>query len=518
MARIFISYSRQDQLFVRRLATDLESLGADIWLDVDDIPVGMKWSTAIQEGLDSTEVMIVVVSPYSMSSKNVEDEWQYFQDHKKPIVLVLLEPSRMHFQLSRIQYIDFHTKLYDDALRMLHSHLGEIGAALNPIPANFVSSANAKSSILRPGPAPLAPPPSHVIMPRSAILLMGALLVTLIVGSGFVITRLSTPTPIPSPTSVALVIKATSTSTATATQSPTSSPTHTPSATPTATSSATLTPTETSTSTSSPTATETPIPTKVPGAVRYDDKGVAQVWVPDGCFIMGSDPAKDKTAKPDEQPAHEVCFSKGFWIDQIEVTNRNYQTFVLAGGYTNQTYWSDAGWKWLQSTGQIGPRLFKNVQTGPNYPQVGMTWYEAEAYAKWRGGRLPTEAEWEYAARGPQSLIYPWGNEYLSGQGNLAKVANDTTSAGLFKNGASWVNAFDLTGNVWEWTADWYDSNTYTASKATDPIGPPTGTEKTQRGGSFSSGATLGRAAYRTSGSPISATTATGFRIITPSP
>src|SRR5260221_156387 len=143
MSRIFISYSRQDQLFARRLATDLVGLGAQLWLDVDDIPVGMNWSTAIQQGLDKCEVMIVVISPYSMSSKNVEDEWQYYLDHNKPIVPVYHTTGRMHFQLSRLQYIDFRTAPYELALKELHHELQRLGLKLGPFSeANLSTESN----------------------------------------------------------------------------------------------------------------------------------------------------------------------------------------------------------------------------------------------------------------------------------------------------------------------------------------------------------------------------------------
>src|SRR6266566_6042748 len=108
MTRLFISYSRQDEEFVRKLATDLDQLGAEVWIDLDDIPAGMKWSTAIAQGLKEAEIMIVVISPTSMTSRNVEDEWQYFRDHDKPLMPVLWLPAEVHFQLSRIEFIDFH--------------------------------------------------------------------------------------------------------------------------------------------------------------------------------------------------------------------------------------------------------------------------------------------------------------------------------------------------------------------------------------------------------------------------
>src|SRR4026207_2485130 len=121
MAHIFISYSRTDEVFARQLATSLSQLGADVWIDIEDIPVGMKWSRAIQEGLDVSDVLLVVISPESMASHNVEDEWQYYLDQKKPVIPLLLTPTKLHFQLSRIQYVDFHRQAYDKSLRQLHA-------------------------------------------------------------------------------------------------------------------------------------------------------------------------------------------------------------------------------------------------------------------------------------------------------------------------------------------------------------------------------------------------------------
>lgn len=134
MARIFISYSRQYELFARELAASLSNLGADVWIDVEDIPAGMKWSSAIQQGLDICDVMLVVITPESMASRNVEDEWQYYLDEKKPIIPILLEPTKVHFQLSRIQYIDFKNQPYDKAFVRLHNELSFKGIVLNPIP------------------------------------------------------------------------------------------------------------------------------------------------------------------------------------------------------------------------------------------------------------------------------------------------------------------------------------------------------------------------------------------------
>jgi formylglycine-generating enzyme required for sulfatase activity len=130
MARIFLSYSRKDEPFARRLAGSLSNMGADIWIDVEDIPAGMKWSSAIQQGLDEGDLLIVIISPDSMASRNVEDEWQYYLDHQKSVVPVLLEPAKIHFQLNRLQYIDFHEQAFDIAINQLYAELRRKGLTL----------------------------------------------------------------------------------------------------------------------------------------------------------------------------------------------------------------------------------------------------------------------------------------------------------------------------------------------------------------------------------------------------
>ena len=123
MSSVFISYSRKDERFARQLATALSNRGFDVWIDVEDIPAGMKWSSAIQQGLDTADAMVVVISPDSMASNNVEDEWQYFLDQKKSVFPVLLRSAKIHFQLSRIQYIDFQSQDFTVAFADLESEL-----------------------------------------------------------------------------------------------------------------------------------------------------------------------------------------------------------------------------------------------------------------------------------------------------------------------------------------------------------------------------------------------------------
>lgn len=132
MSSIFVSYSRKNEPFARKLARALSDSGVDVWLDVEDIPAGMKWSSAIQQGLDTANLLIVVITPDSMASTNVEDEWQYYLDNKKTVIPVLLEPTKIHFQLARIQYIDFHTQDFDTAFVQLVAELQRKGVMIVP--------------------------------------------------------------------------------------------------------------------------------------------------------------------------------------------------------------------------------------------------------------------------------------------------------------------------------------------------------------------------------------------------
>src|SRR5258708_2939570 len=183
-----------------------------------------------------------------------------------------------------------------------------------------------------------------------------------------------------------------------------------------------------------------------PGSTRTDDKGISQVWVPAGCFDMGTDPSRDLPLVADELPQHHVCISKGFWLDQYEVTNDAFDQFVQASGYTTQSYWSKDGWNWVQNNRNTVPAEETQCFSDPKQPRVLISWYEAEAYAHWRGGRLPTEAEWEYADRGPKNFIYPWGDDYQPDNLNAEKKVGHTTDVGSYEDGKSWVNAYDMAG------------------------------------------------------------------------
>lgn len=243
------------------------------------------------------------------------------------------------------------------------------------------------------------------------------------------------------------------------------------------------------------------------GDTRVDAHGIEQVYVPAGCFMMGitADQAAEITAQnppswvraelPMEQPQHEVCLSTGYWIDKYEVTIGAFQAFVDDGGYTNLDNWSEAGRRWLERQDVSTLPLACEGDDDPQNPRTCITWYEAEAYAIWRGGVLPTEAQWEFAARGPENRIYPWGDEWDT---TLANVENSTgvVPVGSYPGGVSWVGAHDMAGNAMEWVADWWTPN-YRAAQRDDPTGPANGRIKPERGGWWGSNPFVARTTFR---------------------
>jgi len=269
----------------------------------------------------------------------------------------------------------------------------------------------------------------------------------------------------------------------------------------------------------------TPAASPVPGQTRIDARGIEQVWVPAGTFLMGTAEASMPALKAlnpprfilgelaSEQPQHEVLLTTGYWIDKYEVTNEEFDVFARDGGYRNRSLWSDAGWEWMsrRSADQLPINCLGSV---PGNPVACVTWYEADAYARWRGGRLPTEAEWEFAARGPESLAYPWGNEFDGSRANVVD-SKDLKAVGSYPLGVSWVGAHDMAGNVMEWVQDWLDN--YTAEAAVDPAGPASGKVKVEKGGWWGGPFLAARPAYRHFEDPPDyGDHHIGFRVVTP--
>jgi formylglycine-generating enzyme required for sulfatase activity len=259
-------------------------------------------------------------------------------------------------------------------------------------------------------------------------------------------------------------------------------------------------------------------PTSAGTWVRPADEMV-MVYVPAGEFEMGSIEGDD-----DERPVHTVALG-AFWIDRTEVTNDQFATFLNERG--NQEEGST--WLELEDEGCLIERVGEEFRPKSGYadhPVIDVTWYGAAAYCEWAGARLPTEAEWEYAARGPENWVFPWGNDFDGTKVNYCdancepdwadEAVDDgyalTAPVSSFPMGASWCGALDLAGNVFEWVADCYDGDYYERSPAQNPLGPEEGDYKVLRGGSWFLGPDFLRSAHRGWDRPVLRYDFLGFR------
>ena len=207
-----------------------------------------------------------------------------------------------------------------------------------------------------------------------------------------------------------------------------------------------------------------------------------------------------------------------FKIAKYPVTNDQFAKIIAANGYYEKKWWSDEGWAWKGARTQPDDPGRAGF-TSADQPRVWITWYEAEAYARWRGGRLPTEAEWEYAARGPASPIFPWGDEWAASFVNCVETRLARTAAvGALPGGRSWCGADDMAGNAWEWVSDWFDPRAYLEPAHDDPAGPATGTERIHKGGSWSGTRQTVRCANRVGRAPELPSLAVGVRVLSLEP
>jgi formylglycine-generating enzyme required for sulfatase activity len=243
--------------------------------------------------------------------------------------------------------------------------------------------------------------------------------------------------------------------------------------------------------------------------------GTEMILVPVGQFTMGS-PGADPKAGADEKPEHTV-YLDAFWIDRTEVTNARYVQFLNAlGEHTSACGGHDCAETQVEDKYSHILRQDEHyvVESGfEDHPVAQVSWYGAQAYCLWAGVRLPTEAEWEKAARGVDGRLYPWGNESPDcDRAQYGDCGGETVPVGSRLAGVSPYGVMDMTGNVWEWVADWYDSAYYASSPAQNPQGPDSGERRVFRGGSWGYPPAFLRASDRARNRPTYAGFNVGFR------
>lgn len=227
----------------------------------------------------------------------------------------------------------------------------------------------------------------------------------------------------------------------------------------------------------------------LPKEIHVEKDGSVMVLVPEGPFWMG----KKKGRAHHDSILHKI-YIDNYYIDKVEVTNEQYARFMEDTGHYEPNYWND-------------PRF-----NDPRFPVVGITYYNAKEYAKWAGKRLPTEAEWEKAARGGETVLasYPWGEGLTKEQANFHSMS--ATPVASYK--ANGYGLFDVSGNVWEWISDFYDKSYYPTSPYKNPQGPENGRYRVIRGGAFNTSPQALECGHRYAYDPTLTMYFIGFRCV----
>ena len=441
MGHIFISYSHLDTDYAHALAENLQNMGLEVWVD-ERLDYGSQWPHELQKQLDSCSAFIVIMSPRSYTSEWVQSELQRARRKLKPIFPLLLEGDEPWLSVESTQYYDVRgeklpdSKFYSAIARVVSPAEGQV----IQLPVNAGKSVKRKSTSGEPKIR------TEVII---AIIGVVATLVAAIIP--IVWSSLSENSLPPTADNATSVY-------------PTTFP-----------ASETLSPSPGTTSV---------IPSETPFSLNTDEfsdaKGVSMRLVPEGNFIVGSNNGNDN-----ERPVHTV-YLDDFYIDTYEVTNASYKACVDA----------DACQPPNQTSSFTRDSYYGNSEYD-NYPVVFVDWEDASSYCRWRDMDLPTEAQWEKAARGPDGRTYPWGEDIDETYANYNGNYGDTTKVGSFPNGKSIYGVYDMAGNVWEWVADWLSDTYYLDTPLTNPTGPLAGQYRVLRGGSWPDDANTVRASNR---------------------
>jgi len=542
---IFLCHASKDKEIVRKLYHRLKADGINPWLDEENLLIGQRWQNEIPKAVRHADAVLICLSNNSLDSKGFfQREIQFALDevNRQPEGTMYLMPLRLEEcqvpdELGEWHREDlFEQTGYPRLLAALRSRASELGTHL-PISSTekpFISQRRQRMTLLW----------GRIIGAATVVVtLLAGITGFLNDGSGILeriglleaATPTSTVTAVLTSTDDAVAAAKTSTpvpeSSNTAIAQPTEKPipstntlipaTRTPvpstatSVPPTSTPEPTDTPIPPTDTPIPPTSTPRPTNTSTPALPQSGDlqtfENIDFVYVPSGTFIIGSTNEQvdygfdlcgqyyaattgnecQRSWVEDEQPRSTDIDVSAFWIMQFEVTNAQFRAFIEGDGYTNQDYWTDAGWEWKEENTIKAPGDWGDSRyVGDDKPVVGISWYEAYAYAKWlstqtgRDFRLPTEAEWEKAARGPDGRIFPWGDDWDPALVNYCDVKCDrdwkdvnnddgyqyTAPVGSFENKSPY-NAYDMAGNVWEWTSSQYVDYPYEVDERESPEG-----------------------------------------------
>jgi formylglycine-generating enzyme required for sulfatase activity len=489
---VFISHSSKDKPFADAVCAGLESRGVRCWIAPRDVLPGISWSEAIVDAVNECSVFLLILTSNSNSSKQTINEVDIAVNHNKTIVPFRMEDFQptgsMEYFLGNLHWLDalspgleeHITKLVDYVLKILEVNKSKDQKAAGLAPAGEVVLDNS----LPEGKKIISNPP--VKKQKTGLLkIFGAAagLVVLAVIAAFVLLNQKQPiaqASVETPTVLATAAVLFLPPTETASPEPTVQQALQETAIPVVVE-------------ASPTATATP----GVGTTQTSGKdGMTQMYVPAGTFTMGSD-----LGQSDESPVHQVVLS-AYWIDKTEVTNAMFAQCVR-----------DQVCKKPLISASAGRANYYISAEFADYPVIGITFDAAKTYCEWAGRRLPTEAEWEKAARGLEANNYPWGNTNPScSVTNFSTCVGDTEKVGSYANGASAFGALDMAGNVFEWVSDLYQQTYYETGPLVNPVGPEEGSYQIARGGAWNSNDNFLRSSNRTMMAANNNSNNVGFR------
>jgi formylglycine-generating enzyme required for sulfatase activity len=481
--KVFLCHAHADRDAVRALYTRLTNDGVDAWLDKANLLPGQDWELEIKKAVREADVVVVCLSKQFNQAGFRQKEVRLALDTamEKPEGEIFIIPARLEEcdnleSLRKWHWVDlFEENGYEMLMRALRTRADNVGATLQikqkrlPDVSPFLQPTQ-KSNLIDPNTPreEHRDPEVEINRPRQKITVKKLFGNTVLVfWSVFVLSAIVLSFWLPSIPKLGFLDE-------------TQESFPMPSAT-----EANQNSSVTSTQEPAIAVMATSLPTEI-----TDAKGVSMVLVPEGEFIMGSE-----NGDADESPAHEV-YLNSFYIDIYEVTNAAYKSCLMEGVCTLPE----------KTSSFTRPDYFENSQYD-NYPVININWNQANTYCEWRGGSLPTEAQWEKSARGVDGRIFPWGNNFDHTRVNFCDKncsldwANkdsddgfeDTAPVGSYESGKSPYGIYDLAGNVSEWVNDWYDETYYQISPYANPVGPEVGQMtfsgpiKVKRGGSWTS-------------------------------
>lgn len=519
--RVFLCHASADKPKVRELYLYLKKRGITPWLDAEDLIPGQRWQVEIPKALNTSDAIIICLTKNSVDKEGyVQKEIKFALDKalEMPEGRIFLIPARLEdcevpYSLKDYQWVNlFETEGYSKLMKALKVRASQLQSVTFELPQEgkkYETKALEPEKDVHP-----SAPTQKILKPKgwasrkSTTAIMSGLLLLCIGGicATTVLPRLF-PNQFakPSKTSTKELYL----------------PTY-----PIVVQSKTLQPTQMPTEIIPATATSFPSEVK-------DSFGLTMMFVSEGEFKMGSE-IKDAIRAcqeiqkfvptscmdyyfSDEEPPHYVQLDS-YYIDKYEVTNQSFTQFLNAIGgeltieldsgsldtyglvkyRNNYVFDSYTGWNSERDRIKWKGNEFEIVAGFEEHPVTFVSWFGASAYCEWRGARLPTEAEWEKAARGVDGRSFPWGNEIDCDKANysysvpaemhvsgVAECVGDTSPVGSYENGGSPYGVFDMAGNVWEWVSDWYSEKYYTESTIQNPLGPSSGEMKVSRGGSF---------------------------------